>query len=180
MDLHNKTKTLFRTAGRQSMGLPIKTCQILFWKWSWKFCLEKGGESVFSSTMVQAWWHVLGLHFSSNCYSNIWVVGIKITARTSQSTFKPLWSGCPKFGQHGNGVPLTRWSANAYVRSQATSLPARQLQDRPRLLLLHLHCNGATKTPAIVTLIQHIIFPILCRTGSSPDSDSLMSVQPLP
>ena len=47
-----------------------------------------------------------------------------------------------------------------------------------RLLLLHLHSDGATKTPMIVTLTQHIIFPILCRTGSRPEST--MPAQPLP
>ena len=34
-----------------------------------------------------------------------------------------------------------------------------------------------TKTPVIVTLTQHIIFPIGCRTGSRPDST--MPAQPL-
>ena len=47
-----------------------------------------------------------------------------------------------------------------------------------RLLLLHLQSDGATKTPVIMTLTQHFIFPILCRTGSRPDSP--MSMQPLP
>ena len=39
-------------------------------------------------------------------------------------------------------------------------------QKTARLLLLHLHSNRAMKTPEIVTLTQHIIIPILCRTSS--------------
>ena len=64
----------------------------------------------------------------------------------------------------------------------------QQPRSTARLLLLHLHFDGAMKTTMIVTLTQNIILPIWRRTGSrtvSCDStpDSLMlvhGVQPLP
>ena len=49
--------------------------------------------------------------------------------------------------------------ADTCGRSQTTSLPARQQpRSTARLLLLHLHSDGAMNTPMIVTLTQHIIF----------------------
>ena len=73
-----------------------------------------------------------------------------------------------------NNMALWAWSADACGRSQTTSLPARQQPRSPaRLLMPHLHSYWTMKTPIIVTLTQHVIFSISCRTGWRPVSCDL-------
>ena len=77
--------------------------------------------------------------------------------------------GGPKFGPANVSI-CWHWQAdwNWLARSSFT-----------RLLLL-LHSDWAMNTPMIVTLTQHIIFPILCRTGSRTVSyDSTPAASPM-
>ena len=62
----------------------------------------------------------------------------------------------PYYEHHGPGA-RSPGCADACRRSQTIRLPARQCPRSPaRLLLLHLHSDGATKTPMIVTLTRFL------------------------
>ena len=61
------------------------------------------------------------------------------------------------------------WSTDACGGSQTTSHPSRQQpRSTARLLLLHLHSDGAMNTPMIVTLTQHIIFLFCAGRARGP------------
>ena len=65
------------------------------------------------------------------------------------------------------------WSADACVRPEEPDNQSSGKATAARLLLLHLHSDGATKTTMIVSLTQHIIFPFWGRsrrTSSRPES----------